>query len=399
MKVALIGNMNNNNFAVMRYLRDLGVDAYLLITDDDGVKSNAHFIPENDTLNLNIWNAYIKQVPLGVYRSIFRQSSREIRTILKEYDFLIGSGLVPFFVYKAGRKLDLFYPYTVGVEFISDASFKHQKNRFKKKYIKLIFRYLIGQYFKMLMRKGLRNCSKIITTEIEVTGKTLNQLGLEYQALDIPMLYNREKIDEYTSTENEILSYSYDLVLFSHVSHVAGKNKNPILESLKLIKEKSKKNIILFLVSYGSQIENTQREIRRLGIEDKIIWIDPVSRVEIMKKLNCVDIGFGEFEGYMWGGCGWEFLASGVPFFHYSKLNEQEFQDKLNYPMPPIFNTKSPEEICEKLLYYSENKIELKKISQQMKDWFDLYGGIGLAKKWKSLIELIYYTNKNEITQ
>ena len=113
MKVALIGNMNNNNFAVMRYLRDLGVDAYLLITDDDGIKSNAHFIPENDTINIERWRAYIKKVPIGVYRSVFRQSSTEIRTILKEYDFIVGSGLVPFFVYKAGRKLDLYYPYTV----------------------------------------------------------------------------------------------------------------------------------------------------------------------------------------------------------------------------------------------------------------------------------------------
>jgi hypothetical protein len=399
MKVALIGNMNNNNFAVMRYLRDLGVDAYLLITDDDGIKSNAHFIPENDTINIERWRAYIKKVPIGVYRSVFRQSSTEIQTILQEYDFLIGSGMTPVIVQKARRKLDLFYPYTVGVEFISDSSFKHQRNRLKKKYIKLIFRYLIGQYLKILMKRGLTNCSKIITTELEVTGKTLNELGLKYDALDIPMLYNKENFNELPSNEKNIFNNQYDLVLFSHVSHVTGKNKSPILESLKLIKQKSEKNIVLFLVEYGSTIENTKSEIKRLEIEDKIVWIKPGSRVEIIKKLINVDIGFGEFEGYMWGGCGWEFLASGVPFFHYIKMNQKEFNDILNYPMPPIFNTISPEDICEKILYYCENKVELNKISIEMKEWFDLYGGIGLAKKWKSLIELIYQNNKNEITQ
>ena len=213
------------------------------------------------------------------------------------------------------------------------------------------------------------------------------------------MLYNKENFNELPSNEKNIFNNQYDLVLFSHVSHVTGKNKSPILESLKLIKQKSEKNIVLFLVEYGSTLENTKSEIKRLEIEDKIVWIKPGSRVEIIKKLNNVDIGFGEFEGYMWGGCGWEFLASGVPFFHYIKMNQKEFNDILNYPMPPIFNTISPEDICEKILYYCENKVELNKISIEMKEWFDLYGGIGLAKKWKSLIELIYQKNKNEITQ
>ena len=31
MKVALIGNMNNNNFSIMRYFRDLGIDAHLIL--------------------------------------------------------------------------------------------------------------------------------------------------------------------------------------------------------------------------------------------------------------------------------------------------------------------------------------------------------------------------------
>ena len=36
MKIALLGNMNNNNFALLRYFRDLGFDAHLLLFKNDG---------------------------------------------------------------------------------------------------------------------------------------------------------------------------------------------------------------------------------------------------------------------------------------------------------------------------------------------------------------------------
>ena len=53
MKIALIGNLNNNHFSLMRYLRDLGFDTYLLLYMEDGKGTNAHFIPENDSWNID----------------------------------------------------------------------------------------------------------------------------------------------------------------------------------------------------------------------------------------------------------------------------------------------------------------------------------------------------------
>ena len=43
MKIAILGNMNNNGFSIMRYLRDIGEEADLLLFEDDGVASSAHF--------------------------------------------------------------------------------------------------------------------------------------------------------------------------------------------------------------------------------------------------------------------------------------------------------------------------------------------------------------------
>ena len=59
LRVAILGNMNNNGFAIMRYLRDLGVDAHLFLYRNDGIGSLDHFKPENDSFEIDKWNNYI----------------------------------------------------------------------------------------------------------------------------------------------------------------------------------------------------------------------------------------------------------------------------------------------------------------------------------------------------
>ena len=62
MKIALIGNMNNNNFALMRYFRILGADAHLLLYSNDGKGELSHFKPECDTWDIeNGGLIFIKQ--------------------------------------------------------------------------------------------------------------------------------------------------------------------------------------------------------------------------------------------------------------------------------------------------------------------------------------------------
>ena len=43
MKIGLIGNMNNNNFAFLRYLIDLGYDAKLIIFKNEMMGNSSHF--------------------------------------------------------------------------------------------------------------------------------------------------------------------------------------------------------------------------------------------------------------------------------------------------------------------------------------------------------------------
>ena len=138
MKIGLIGNMNNNNFALMRYFRDLGADAHLLLYANDGQGSLSHFKPECDSWDIGRWQPYIHQtaVPnapvaaLGLpyswamgLRSMIRSwfglndsyvlpvSKNKIRSDYAGYDRLIGSGISPATLNRAGIDLDIFFPY------------------------------------------------------------------------------------------------------------------------------------------------------------------------------------------------------------------------------------------------------------------------------------------------
>ena len=64
MKIAVVGNMNNNGFALMRYFRDLGADAHLLLNANDGTGDLSHFRPDSDTWNISAWSPFIHQTDI-----------------------------------------------------------------------------------------------------------------------------------------------------------------------------------------------------------------------------------------------------------------------------------------------------------------------------------------------
>ena len=157
MKIALIGNMNNNSFANMRYFRDLGVDAHLLLNSNDGRGDLSHFSPEADTWNFGKWCSFIHQTdipnaPVAAFDFplSFALSTRsnlryllnlqnfslgavirdELRRAYGKYDLLIGSGASPAILAKIGKPLDIFYPYSMGVEFLQSYGYTSKRTQF-----------------------------------------------------------------------------------------------------------------------------------------------------------------------------------------------------------------------------------------------------------------------------
>jgi hypothetical protein len=118
--------MNNNHFSLMRYLRDLGADAHLLLYSTDGTGANKHFTPENDTYSFERWKPYVVHtgVPNGGFSNLLTATLRlkEFSRELATYDFVIGHGFAPAHCYLLGRRLNLFLPYSYEVEFVRDVT-------------------------------------------------------------------------------------------------------------------------------------------------------------------------------------------------------------------------------------------------------------------------------------
>lgn len=396
MKVALIGNMNNNNFAIMRYLRDLGVDAHLILMKNDISKSQSHFIPENDTWDIEKWNSYIHYLDYYDTHAALFYPGFILKKDFEVYDIYIGSGLVPIIIDKCGLTVDIFYPYGTGIEGVGD---RFAREGFKElSYTKRI----LYKYLRIKKINAIKKAIVCVTSELSYTKQAFDTISVPFKRISIPMVYNKEDVI-YSKVNKDLLNIknkidSFKHKLFCHVSQLSIKNNIPMLEGFaKFVQSRTNNDSVLVLIEYGNKnsINATKLKLEELGVSNKIIWLTKKSRKEIIYLLDSIDFGFSEFEGITWGGTGWEFLSKGVPFFHYYNISAEKYEKEYGVPMPPFINTNSADEICKTLISYTENSEPYRKVGEEMKIWFDKYGGIGLAKRWKDLIIEIFEAKQN----
>ena len=382
MRVALIGNMNNNFFSLMRYLRDAGVDAELLLFADE----INHFLPENDTWDIEKWKPYIKQTRIngGALGQYFKMSDADIRKEFEGYDYYIGCGFAPAYFYKAGMKLDLFTPYCVGIEYTYRITKTKPVHYLKEK---------IEAYYQV---KGLKHNTKVVGTIDEESRLKAEKIGVKTQSLPLLMIYNKEQAksdDELLAATIQKFNQHYPVV-FSHVSHFPEgsrtweiKRNDILIKGFADFAKHTDTNPLLVLFSYGEAVEASKQMITELGIADKVIWLPVMSRKKIMRLLENVHFGGGEFGGAVWGGTGWEFMAKGVSFFQYVDMPDSVFETNTGMEMPPFFNTNNSAEISRLLQAYASDKAKLAANGQALKAWFDKEAGQELANSYINILK------------
>jgi glycosyltransferase involved in cell wall biosynthesis len=431
MKVALIGNMNNNNFALMRYLRDLGVDAHLLLLQNDGIGSRSHFCPENDTWEIDKWAQYIHRLlvwdsatqvlnrhffyyvlfrPVFLIKKMLKQANaacyaplslRSTRIAFDGFDKYIGSGLAPAIFYQIKLQLDIFYPYAIGIEWVGDAFFVNtlqQGNLYQRK--------SLGKVCK-LQKRGVTEAQHCVNTELSATQHEFNKLGVRFKKIAIPMVYNREFIDESLLPAHLMqLKKELDEIEFKIINHTRlewvnpgsfddlvweknSKNNDWLIKSYaKFLALRPELNCKLIILEYGRDVDATKALIQELGIQDKVKWLPLMSRREIMQLLSWCDVAVGEFysECILWGGVGWEVLSVGRALIQGFNFSEESFFSMYGYLPPPLLTVRSSGDILHHLLEMADYPDKCIKIGKDAKIWFDRYNGIDLAKQWMNLL-------------
>ncbi len=429
MKIGLIGNMNNNNFAIMRYFRDLGADAHLLLYENDGKGGLSHFKPECDTWEIDKWLPYIHQTiiqnrPIVAIDSIVSfiwscrsllmtwrgknfywqraVSNRKLVETYLAYDKLVASGVTPATLVRIGRSLDIFYPYSTGVEFIGAGDSIGRSGGV------LCINSLISQYVARQQAKGLRSAKVVLNAELGLTGDVLRSIGVKPVNLPVPMIYDREILPESPPTKflqevsSVISKMDFTILHQARLMWVnpgsysssdwrkESKNNNLLLHSFaELRRARPSLKTTLFILEYGPDVASTKQLATELGLESCIYWCPKMDRRELMWLLTRVSIGVGEFYDFprvIWGGSGWECLASGKPLLQGFNFHEGEFENLYGIPPPPMLHVRDPKDILNHLLDMADHPEKREKIGCGGKEWFKLYNGISLARKWLDLL-------------
>ena len=88
MRVALIGNTCNNNFALLRYLLDLGIDTHLFLYSNEGKEdSNPIHSPSWDSFSADQFQNHISylDIPNGLISVIGRPDRLKFPLSLKSF--------------------------------------------------------------------------------------------------------------------------------------------------------------------------------------------------------------------------------------------------------------------------------------------------------------------------
>ena len=174
------------------------------------------------------------------------------------------------------------------------------------------------------------------------------------------MVYNREIFPIHI--DNQELDYltefiqKSDISILSHVRHKWVKPKNINLQEWKyqnknndwlirafkkLLDNSIASNPILILFEYGDDLTKSKALCEELNISKFVYWSKRKSRKEILYLLSLIDIGVGEFYDLpkmLFGGTGYEILASGTPLIQGFNYNENEFEEIFNNELT-LFNS------------------------------------------------------------
>jgi hypothetical protein len=428
MNIGLIGNMNNNNFALMRYFRDLGADAHLLLYANDGEGGLSHFKPECDTWAIDKWKCYIHKTDIQntlisafdfpvshilsfkslimyfLGKNFFWQraiSQRKIIETYHSYDRLVASGITPANLLRVGRSLDIFYPYAAGVEFLGTGEFLV---RFKGG---LGINRLFLNYVLRRQAIGIQSAKNVVTGELSLSIDIFKGIGVEPIVLQMPMVYDGEIVPKLPPTKtlqdawDAIKDVQFTLLHQSRLLWVnpgnyssdawrkENKNNDLLLYAFaEFLSIRPTINSRLLIVDYGPDVASTKRLAVELGIDRHLYWLPRIERRELMWLLSRVSVGVGEFYDLprmIWGGTGWETLASGKPLLQGFNFEEGEFDRMYGYPPPPMLAVRNREDILKHLIDMSDSPRKQDEIGRGAKAWFSRYNGIGLAKRWLDL--------------
>jgi len=391
-RIACVGNMNNNMFAMMRYYRDLGLDAHLFLNEGEF----AHFIPEADTWHIERWRPYIHQLPFGDNpRHLILRRSVTVRGALDGFDHIVGGGLNAAILYQAGRRMSIFCPYSTGIEWIGAQIIRGYRPT-----------AMFHRFVRRAQKRATRGAANVVAADMTLeTLRQLGQLGVVPHRLMLPMVYNEdapdaEQVDDLVSVARRIRSAEFSVM--AHARHhwldlpadrgsfSANKRNDILLRAFgRCCREFSDIKPLLILCEYGRDVSVSKQLIRELGCESHVLWLPTMPRKKLRALMGLVSAVAGEFvDDGIWGGTGWEAMAAGKPLLQAVNLSPGEFRAATGAELPDVLHTRTTEDAYAHLERLYRDGPFREANGRSLLAWFDRYQGANLARQYLPLLGL-----------
>ncbi len=371
-RVAFLGNMNNNHFVLTRYLRDYGIDVSLLLFDTE----SEHFHPECDSYDTAYRN-WTAQLTWGGSGSFLFTSRGKIARDLDGYDVLIGCGHAPAYCHKAGRILDVMVPY--GADIWTLTQFRVVRpHRFPSAWLAVD-----------AQRRGLKACTVLHSpTTIDLYERQFVRFAAHavrwYEG--IPMVhaptYDTGSL-EHGSPQSAAaqrfseIRKSAQFMLMSHSRHIwcsendpSAKGNDRLLKGWSMFcKQMPNLSKRLVLFEYGRDVAKSKKLAAALGVEDSVVWLPMMQRKDLMSGLRMTDMVAAEFvHSWTVGGVLYESLVARKPILTYRDETHSSAKAEQLYP---IYNARTSEDIARCLNEYMADPETGRRIGQQGRQWYE----------------------------
>jgi len=379
--------MNNNLFALTRYLRDLKFDITLYVLESE----HEHFRPFNDTFDLDYqtYTEYINWSRINFHSYNFSRIKEEF----KKFSIVACQGVAPAFFYNAGVKIDIFIPYgsdLYELPFMFPMSIFH-KLKFGLRNLVLKNRFN-AKKFASAQLKGIQSSKKVLLYNNEWRG-IIEELKLykKWERIPIPMiyepLYNSNNLEllckqSHWYVEMSKIRDQFEDVFLSHSRHywkthkggsradvLSNKGNDKLIKGFANFIKNNKRESALVLLEYGPDVMASKRLITKLNIEENVFWLPKSPRKEIMIFISLSDVVCSEFSNsWVGGGVIFEALAMGKPLLGFR--NDQKHS---NYEsLYPMLNAFTEMEIENKFKFYIDNKAKVLEMGKEGKLWYEV---------------------------
>ncbi len=91
------------------------------------------------------------------------------------------------------------------------------------------------------------------------------------------------------------------------------KGTDVYLRALPMLAQALRRDCRLLVTAWGNEVEASKQLIRELGVEDLVVWLDPIPRRRLVEIQKSIDVVFDQIALPCFGGTAPDAIAAGVP--------------------------------------------------------------------------------------